>query len=186
VDDPMMDEITRMMRRIARLEKDNRRCKRVHAVLLVGMAVLLFGVMNQPVALEAQQIDRQEEALNTSEPLAEAQIKLALKALNSINHRSTSKGGFQFLPRNFATNLWSRRLVFAQLDRNDKTISPVDIFARHLDRMKELDDRAQANYRDRKISDLEQMETEFYRLSAETWLIRAKGGKLRLPLMIWW
>ena len=73
--------------------------------------------------------------------------------------------------------------MIAQLDRNDKKISLVDIFAEHLARMRELEDRGKTNYRNRKISDMEQMETEFYRLEAESWLTRAQGGQL--PLMIW-
>jgi hypothetical protein len=181
VDAPMTDEMVRMMRQIACLERTDRRGKRVHAVLLVGTAVLLLGGINRPVALEAQQVDRREEALNAIEPLAEARIKLALKALRSINQRINAGVGFQ--NRDYATYLWSRRLVFAQLDRNDKKISLVDIFAEHLARMRELEDRGKTNYRNRKISDVEQMETEFYRLEAESWLTRAQSGQL--PLMIW-
>ena len=43
--------------------------------------------------------------------------------------------------------------------------------------MKELEDQAEAQYRERRISDLEQMEAEFYRLEAEYWLTRVKAGQ---------
>ena len=64
MDSPPMDVMARMSQRIDRMERDNRRWKRLHALLLVGTAVLLIGGIDRPTALEAQQVDREDEALS--------------------------------------------------------------------------------------------------------------------------
>jgi hypothetical protein len=174
VDDSLMDAMARMTRRIDRLERKNRRWKRIHAVLLVGMAAWLIGTVDRTTVTGAQQDDRPDESLSAFETHAETRIKIANRALKSIEQRVNAGTGV--LNRDSLIHAWSQRLVFAQIDRNDAKVPQVDIFAGHLNRMKQIEDRANAHYRERRISDLDQMEATYFRSEAESWVVRAKTG----------
>jgi hypothetical protein len=170
-----------LIRRIERLERANRRWQRIHAVLLIGLALGLIASIDRLEVTEAQSIDRRDGASSIANLQAEARINLAIRALKSINQRMN--GGAGMMNRDIVIGIWSRRLLSAQIDRNDRKVPQIDLFEAHLSRMTELEDRANVQYRERRISDLDQMEVAFSRLEAEYWLTRARTQ--RLPGVFW-
>jgi hypothetical protein len=164
-----------MTQRIERLERENRRGKMVMGVVLAGAAALVMGGIDRPAILEAQEFGRQDEPRQVAEARAEAQVKLALKALKSINQRLSSGAGI--MNRDYLVALWSRRLLIAQLEATGEPAHCAAFFEAHQTRMKDLEERGIVSYRDHRISDLEQMETEYHRRRAEAWSARVKAGR---------
>jgi hypothetical protein len=179
--DPARDVVGRLARRVKCLERANRRWGLINAALLAATAVLGAGGVPRMTAVRAQQVERKERALPAAEPQAEAQVSLALKALQSIDHRVNS--GVGVLGRDHVTALWSRRLLYAQLLLANDATPRVTLFEAHRARMIEVEARANRQYRERRISDLEQMELEYFERESGLWLERVKAG--RPPWVVW-
>jgi hypothetical protein len=175
---PMIDVTTQITRRIDRLERDNRCRKRSKAVILISALLLLIGGggVDRPRTIEAQQVDQREEKASASTSLAEARMKVALGALNSIKQRISKGNGV--LNRDALICLWSRRLLIAQLDMSKSQTDRIAIFKAYLAQMKDLEERANVHYSERRISDLEQMDAVFHRMEAESWLMKVKQGQV--------
>jgi hypothetical protein len=167
--------------RVDRLERARRRWALINAALLVGTAVLGAGGVHRTPALEAQQVERRDGTRTDTEPQAEARVKVALKALESIRQRVNAGVGVMY--RDHIVAQWSRRLLHAQLDAAAGATPPAALFEAHRARMREVEARADCQYRERRISDLERMELEYFTLEAELWSARVKAG--RPPGLVW-
>jgi hypothetical protein len=175
--------MTHMTRRIDHLEREVRRQKRVNAALLVGAALLVTSGLDRPAALAARPAAAREKTRTCLEPLAEAEAGLALKALRAINQRA-DKGGGVLTVRDGRVAVWSRRFVLARLHTLDDEASRVALLEAHLARMKELEARANAHYREGRLPDLERMEAEYFRREAEHWAARVKAGLPPWPVWV--
>jgi hypothetical protein len=63
------------------------------------------------------------------------------------------------------------------------TAPPATLFEAHRARMMEVNARADRQYRERRISDLERMELEYFQLESAVWLERVKAGQP--PWVVW-
>src|SRR5262245_54933327 len=90
MDKPMIDVMARVTRRIDRPERGLRCRKRSKAALSIGALLLLFGGVDRPRMIEAQQVARREGEATASTSLAEARIEVAHRALNSIKRRESN------------------------------------------------------------------------------------------------
>jgi hypothetical protein len=171
----------RLARRVDRLERANRRWGLINAAILTATAVLGAGGVHRITPVGAQQAERKDASRSDTEPQAEPQVKLALKALRSIDQRVSA--GVGVLGRDHMTAVWSRRLLLAQIEAADGATPPVALFEAHRARMSVVEARANRHYRERRISDLEKMELEYFALEAGLWLERVKAG--RPPWVVW-
>src|SRR5262249_55587069 len=108
--DPAIEVERRLTRRVDRLVRAQRRWMLLNAALLVGMAVLGAGGVHRNPAVGAQPLERKGGPRTDTEPQVEAQVKLALKALASIQQRINA--GVGVLNRDHLTAVWSRRLLY--------------------------------------------------------------------------
>jgi hypothetical protein len=178
---PTRDVVAWLTRRVECLERANRRWALSHAVLLAAMVVLGIGGVHRMTTIGAQEVERKERTGCVAEPQAEAQVKLAQKALRSIDQRINS--GVGVLGRDHMTALWSRRLLYSQLQLADDPAAWGPLFEAHRTRMIDVEARASRQYRERRISDLEQMELEYFGIESVVWLERVKAG--RAPWIVW-
>jgi hypothetical protein len=169
----MFVSMAELTRRVDHLERANRRWKRCNALVLIGALLLLSGGVECPGTIEAEPVSPQGENATACTLLAEARIRLAFKALNSIKQRISSGKGCP--NRDALVCGWSRRLLFAQIELSRGHVDRVASLEAHLVRMRDLEGRANAHYGERRISDLELMEAEYHRRVAESWLAREKS-----------
>jgi hypothetical protein len=175
MDKLMIDGMAQVTRRDDRFEPGNR-CRRwTNAALFIGALPLLIGGVDRPGTIVAQQVARQEGDAGASRSLAEARIKVARKALNSIKQRESRGSGLVY--NDVLIHQWSHRLLAAQFDMCGGYTERVSIFEAHLGRMKELEERVKAHYIKGMVADLAQLNAVFHRLEAEAWLARVKQGQ---------
>jgi hypothetical protein len=170
------DVTTQISRRIDRLEREVQRRKRVNRALLVGAALLATTGLYHPAVIAARPAAGKGTDSPSFHPTAAAEAELACKALRSIAQRINK--GVGVTDRDYQIIIWSRRLALARLHTADDEASRCAVFEAHRARMQELVAGASAHYRERRISDLERMETEYFRLEAERWSAWVKAGLL--------
>jgi hypothetical protein len=151
-------------------------------VLLAGIAAFVIAGSGRPATIGAEPIDQKDESPSIRQALAEARVELALRALTSIHKRINAGAAMPNRDRMIA--VWSRRLLIAQLGVADGAASRSTFVEEHLAQMKELEAGAINQYRERRISDLERMEMEFYRLDAEWLSAKAKSGQPLYPVWV--
>jgi hypothetical protein len=177
----MIDGMAQVTRWDDRFERGNR-CRRwSKAAAFIGALLLLIGAVDRPGVIEAQQVSRRAGQARASPSPAEARIKVARRALNSIRQRE-SKSNSMLYNETFVYQ-WSMRLLVAQCEIAEGYTDRVAIFEAHLGRMKELEDRVNAHYRIGRVTDLGQMNAVFHRLEAEVWLARVKQGEAPWTIM---
>jgi hypothetical protein len=181
MDKPMIDGMAEVTRWDDRFERGNR-CRRwSKAAPFIGALLLLIGGVNRPGTIEAQQVSRRAGQAKASPSSAQARIKVARRALNSIRQRE-SKSNTMLYNETFVYE-WSMRLLVAQFEIAEGYTDCVAIFEAHLGRMKELEERVNAHYRIGRVTDLAQMNAVFHRLEAEAWLVRVKQGQAPWTMM---
>jgi hypothetical protein len=181
--DSRKDVMAHLTLRIDRLEREVRWRKGVNAALLVGAALLVTSGLSRPAALAARPAAGRAKAQTSLDPLAEAEAELALKALKLIGQPDT-KGAGVLSVRHGRIAVWSRRFALARLHTLDDEASRVALMEAHLARMRELEARTNAHYRERRLTDLERMETEYFRREAEQWAARVKAGLPPWPVWV--
>jgi hypothetical protein len=181
MDKPMIDGMARVTRWDDHFERGDRCRKRSKVAPWIGALLWLIGGVDRPGTIEAQQVARREGEARASPSLAEARIRVARRALNSIQQRE-SQGHALFYNEVFIYQ-WSRRLLVAQLDTCQGNTQRVAIFEAHLGRMVEVEGRVKAHYSKGKVTDLAQMNAVFHRLEAEAWLARVKQGQAPWTIM---
>jgi hypothetical protein len=182
MDKPMIDVMARVARRIDRPGRGQRCRERSRAAIAIGALLLLIGGVDRPRTIEAQQVARREGEATDSTSLAEARIKVARRALNSIKRRESN---CNIILYNETFNYhWSMRLLIAQFEIAKGYTDRVAIFEAHLGRMKELEERVNAHYSERKVTDLDQMNAVFKRVEAESWLAKVKQGQAPWTILV--
>jgi hypothetical protein len=171
----MSEVIAQMARGIDRSERDHRRWKRSMTGTLVCALLLFLEGIDRPRTIEAQQPGQRKEDARSAASLIEARIKVAQRALNSINQRIIS--GVGIMNRDNLIYMWSRRLLLAQLETSPSEDERVAFLEAYLARMKDLEKRVDGHFRERRISDIEYMDAQFRRLEAETWLVKVRQGE---------
>jgi hypothetical protein len=175
MDKHMIDGMAQVTRWDDRFQRGNRYRRWSNAALFIGALPLLIGGVDGPGTIEAQQVARQEGEARASRSRAEARIKVARRALDSIKQRESRGNGSLY--NEVFTYQWSHRLLVAQLDMCEGYTERVAIFEAHLGRMKELEERVKAHYFKGKVTDLAEMNAVFHRLEAEAWLASVKQGQ---------
>lgn len=158
--------------------RSGRAWRRPAALLIAGLAALGVGDGLPP---QARGAGRAGAPGMEKDELAEAQIKLAQQALRSIDQRVNA--GIGLAGRDHMTALWSRRLLIAQLEASDDDDEVIPYFEAHHARMRDVQARAKVQYRERRISDLEQFELEYFTRESQLWEQRVKAG--RPPWGVW-
>lgn len=148
--------------------------KRRWAHALAIALVFWFLSVHRPEPGAARPPDDPAPAPRDPIPLVIEQAELGRKALKMMDRAIVLGLGATIGDPGYERYLWSRRLLDAELVLATAGPEPragrLAAYRAHFERMKWWEDRMRPLLKSRKISPLDFMEPEFFRVEAETWL----------------
>jgi len=149
--------------------------------------VLVFWLLtaDRPGPSAARPPDDPAPAPHDPIPLVQEQARLGRKALKMMDRAIDLGLGATIGDPGYERYLWSRRLLDAELVLATAGPEPrsgrITAYRDHFERMRWWEDRMRPLLASRKISSLDFMEPEFFRVEAETWLAMEEVRQANAP-----
>lgn len=160
--------------------------KRRWVFVMVLAAVAWLHSADRPGSTAARPLDDPEPpAPRDPMPLVAEQAQLARKVLKMLDRAIARGFGATIGDPGYERYLWSRRLLDAELVLAMAGPAPrpgrLAAYRDHFERMRWWEDRMRPLLENRKISPLDFMEPEFFRVEAETWLAMEETRQAQVP-----